>query len=502
MIEHMFVSLTRPTGTTSPGFAPDWDNDSDADYLTALTLDAAAEPSDGGVEVIPPSLDGMEPGVFLAAVLDHTDVGRLAPHDRVTLLRAHQRMAAHHVARSYQAMAAITAAMEQDPDEGDWAEEAAAPEIGAALHLTRRAADTELELALDLTGRHPAVLEALRSGLIDQRRARVIVDGTVHLNDDTAQAVVEGVIDEASELTTGQLSARLRRLCIEAQPEEAEDRYRTAVEQRSVSTQPTTDGTTHLFAMDLPPDRVAAAMANINRQARDLRRAGETRTMDQLRADVLLNLLSGTTPAPGHGVVDIHVDLTTLVELNDHPGDLAGYGPVIADIARQVAENQTRSQWRWTITDPDTGALIDAGTTRRRPTAAQRRFVEARDRTCVFPGCRMPATTSDLDHTTPWAEHHTATTNLAPPLPPPPQPQDQPRLGLPNPPQRQPHLDLATRPHLHHQRPIPVGRPDPPPAPILGLPAIAREPRDRACGALGYPARRACAGASRVGEGT
>lgn len=411
----MFAPLPRPTDTTSPGFAPDWDNNSDADCLTALTLDAAAESNDGGVEMIPPSLDGMEPGMFLASVLDHTDVGRLAPHDRVILLRAHQRMAAHHLARSYQAMAAITAAMEQDPDEGDWAEEAAAAEIGAALHLTRRAADTELELALDLTGRHPAVLEALHSGLIDQRRARVIVDGTVHLNDDTAQAVVESVIDDAPGLTTGQLSARLRRLRIEARPEEAEDRYRTAVEQRRVSTQPTTDGTTHLFAMDLPPDRVAAAMANINHQARGLRRAGETRTMDQLRADVLLDLLCGTTPAPGHGVVDIHVGLTTLAELNDHPGELAGYGPVIADVARQVAENQTRSQWRWTLTDPDTGAVIDTGTTRRRPTAAQRRLVEARDRTCVFPGCRMPATTSDLDHTTPWAEHqHTATANLAP----------------------------------------------------------------------------------------
>ena len=44
--------------------------------------------------------------------------------------------------------------------------------------------------------------------------------------------------------------------------------------------------------------------------------------------------------------VDLRVDLDTLNELNDHPGDLAGYGPVIADIARQVAEHETKAEWR------------------------------------------------------------------------------------------------------------------------------------------------------------
>jgi hypothetical protein len=39
----------------------------------------------------------------------------------------------------------------------------------------------------------------------------------------------------------------------------------------------------------------------------------------------------------------------------------------------------------------------------------------ARSDTCVFPGCRMPATESDLDHNQPWAETHvTETDQLAP----------------------------------------------------------------------------------------
>jgi hypothetical protein len=56
-----------------------------------------------------------------------------------------------------------------------------------------------------------------------------------------------------------------------------------------------------------------------------------------------------------------------------------------------------------TVTD-DTGKVVHTGTTRRRPTAAQRRTVGAKTMTCVFPGCRMPARDSDLDHRDAWAE--------------------------------------------------------------------------------------------------
>jgi len=49
-------------------------------------------------EVIPPHLDEIEPGPFLAAILANTDVNRLSGHDRVVVLRARQRMASHYLA--------------------------------------------------------------------------------------------------------------------------------------------------------------------------------------------------------------------------------------------------------------------------------------------------------------------------------------------------------------------------------------------------------------------
>ncbi len=48
-------------------------------------------------------------------------------------------------------------------------------------------------------------------------------------------------------------------------------------------------------------------------------------------------------------------------------------------------------------------------------TTHQHNSVTARDRTCIFPGCRMPATNCDLDHRRPFAEHpETSTDGLAP----------------------------------------------------------------------------------------
>ena len=146
-------------------------------------------------------------------------------------------------------------------------------------------------------------------------------------------------------------------------------------------------------------------MKRLKRAARSLRNDGDERSMDQLRADVFLDLCTGgTAESPSEGSVDISVDLETLLALNDDPGELAGYGPIIAEITRRVADRQVDGTWRYTITDPDNGRPLSTGTTRRRPTAAQHREVTTRNRTCIFPGCRMPARDCDLDHRIPWAE--------------------------------------------------------------------------------------------------
>lgn len=356
--------------------------------------------------VLPESVFGAEPGPELAAFLSVIDPKDLSGADLVMVLQAHQRLASHFQGKVYADIAALADVMFEYDGDMELAYEAAAFELRAALRLTRRSADIEIGFAQELTSRLPQVAAELLAGRVDVRRARVLIDETVHLSESEAHEVVDQIIDRAGQLTTGELRARVKKLRFAIQPEQAEQRYNTALEERRLVHQPTVEGTSDLHLTNIGPDRAAQAMSRINRIAMSLRVEGETRTMDQLRADIAIDLLSGnpTFQNTKAGKVDVLVDLETLARLNDHPGELAGYGPVIADIARQVAESSD-GQWRYRVTDPDTEVPVHMGVTRkRRHNNHQKRQIELRDQACVFPGCRTPATDCDIDHIETWAE--------------------------------------------------------------------------------------------------
>ena len=103
--------------------------------------------------------------------------------------------------------------------------------------------------------------------------------------------------------------------------------------------------------------------------------------------------------------------LSTLIGIDDHPGDLAGCGPLDAVQARALARGGT---WQRLVTDPLSGAVLDHGRTRYRPPAALDAHVRHRDKTCSRPGCRQPAIRCDLDHTDPFPHGTTSADNLGP----------------------------------------------------------------------------------------
>jgi hypothetical protein len=228
--------------------------------------------------------------------------------------------------------------------------------------------------------------------------------------------VVEQVLPDAGRLTTGQLARRVDRRVLAGDPDAGAERRAEAVADRRVVTQPEPDGTTTLTVLGLPTERVAAAMGRVETIAQTARRGGDPRTIHQLRADVLLGLLDGSLDPPGggRGTVELVVPLATLMDGGDEPAEIPGWGPVLADVARQVAAYQPDATWRFRVVDED-GALVAAGSTRRRPTAAQEAHVRARDRTCRAPGCRQPASRTELDHTIAYADGGpTVTANLGP----------------------------------------------------------------------------------------
>ncbi len=370
--------------------------------------------------MFPEDLFDLEPGPKLAAFLSVVDPGELSGHDQITVLQAFQKLASHYQGRIYETINALTdVILVEVEDDLETAHEAAGFELRAAMRWTRRGADIELDTAHELFGRLPQVGQALAAGSVDLKRARVISYGTAHLTVDQARTVAESVLEEAPRLTTGQLAARVRKLCLSVAPDEAKKKYETALEERRLVKEANPDGTTNLTLYNVSPVKAEEAFNRVNHLARSLHVKGETRTLDQLRADVCLDLLRGKSSykMTGRGTVTVHTDLKTLMELAEEPGELAGYGPVVADIARQVAESQTDAEWRYRITDPTTGQPMHVGaTTKRRHNTAQKRAVELRDLTCPFPGCRMPSNACDIDHMKTWAEtQRTSVQDSAPP---------------------------------------------------------------------------------------
>ena len=258
-------------------------------------------------------------------------------------------------------------------------------------------------------------------GLIDLPRARILSDLTAPLPEELARQVCDAALERAPGLTTGQLRAHLQRLIITIDPAAAQERYEEKLEERRVFSEQGEDGTANLHGLNLPPAEVTRAMRRINRLARSLKARGDRRRIDQIRADILLDLLTGRNQeqtkigSSDTGVVEIRVELTTLTGIDDQPGEIPGFGPVLADVARQIVDQASDAEWRIVPVD-ENGQPVGVVTTKRRPTTAQKRIVETRNPTCVFPGCRMPATECDLNHEIPWAQAHRTTIRELGPL--------------------------------------------------------------------------------------
>lgn len=349
-------------------------------------------------------LESLPPGAVLGRALASLDRRAFNGHDLVHLLRARRRQIARLEAEACADMVELghcPPSVPGGPAERTQVMDAeVADELKMALVWTRRAAESALDYAWQICERLPAVWRALFEGSIDLPRARVIAEGVAHLDEVIAREVADRILAEAEESTTGQIRARLRRLTLEADPDDAARRYDTGLNGRRVVAEPRPEGTADLVGENLPADRVAAILGRIHDEARRRRRRNDPRSVDQLRADIFLELLEGGCHRSGRRpVVDIRVDLPTLVGLAERAGEIPGWGPVIADVARRLVERQPDGEWRVVVTDPDTGAVLADGTTRRRPTAAQRRYLEARQPTCFNPRCRMPARHCDIDHT-------------------------------------------------------------------------------------------------------
>jgi hypothetical protein len=374
------------------------------------------------VQVIPEDLADVPPGPRLSAVLSGIDLGRLSGFDCVRVLQARYRQLNHDRAALMTAMVEVGLSGPAPDDLARMAvpDEFSADEIRAALMLTRRAAETQFSLAYDLITRLPAVHAAMDVGLVDEPRARVLSEWTTELSPEQARAVCDALLPRISTLTTGQLIEQIKKMAIVIDPAWAQRRYEQAVAERKVVGYRNPDGSANLSGYHLPVDRVAAACGHIDALAKAAKRAGDTRPIDHIRADLFLGMTDGSyaglddaailerltglpqdpssgsrsvngdvaavgrsddsSPQPGTAGArsELRARLSTLLGRDEYPGELAGWGPIHAHLARDLATLMARGQWRFAITDQH-GQLLHCGITAARPTGSARRSASSRE---------------------------------------------------------------------------------------------------------------------------
>jgi hypothetical protein len=341
----------------------------------------------------------------------------------------------------------------------------AADEIGLALRLSVGTASARLDQARRLAVELPDTLQAWEEGRLDRTKVRAVLDATESLDPPTAAAVAARVLPKAAEQTAGQLRAALARAVIAVDPEGASRRHEKARRGRRVGVDPDRDGMAWLRALLPAPDalasyewltRLARGMGAEDPRRMDERRAdllvalltgrltitpstpadtpvpasapaesADIDTADTADTDTvpasgsaadLPERATNTAPRPaaqqplpsmpqpvnpGKPLVQVVVPLDTLTGACEQPGELVGYGPIPAELARRIAADGV---WRRLVTDPLSGALLDYGRTTYRPPTALAEFVRARDVYCRHPGCRRRAIDSELDHTIAFSE--------------------------------------------------------------------------------------------------
>lgn len=249
-------------------------------------------------------LDVLKPCPSLAGLTDAaTRDGQLTDLDDdelIGVLRAWRRLESWSAAGGLSAIAEL--ARRRPADRSAPARPGAFPEqmsefisdeIAAALALSGQAASACLDLALDLALRLPGTARALREGVIDYLKARIIAEATKVLSDEDARAVEARILAAAGRQTTGQLRAALARAVLSVDPEAAARRREEAQRDPRVRRWREDAGTAALAGYGLPPADVLEADQHLTSRALDLRDAGLKGTLDELRARAYLDALLG-----------------------------------------------------------------------------------------------------------------------------------------------------------------------------------------------------------------
>jgi hypothetical protein len=273
----------------------------------------------------------------------------------------------------------------------------AAQEIACATAIPYPTARGQIELVDRVGECMPESWIALDRGSLSLNHIKALHRTTSNCPARIAAAVDAKIIPlaVARGWTPSELARAARKLIIALDPEGAALREETAKEHSDVEFYPGEDGMASLNAygdatlVHQVADMIDARAAAMGSEGDD-RPIGVRRV--QALADAVLGSNGSAAAPPIHTVVT--VDLTTLLGLNERPGELSGYGPITPDTARQLAADSTLCRL---VTDPVTGGGLDLGR-KYKPSRLLRDLVRATQSRCSMIGCSRPAYNCEIDH--------------------------------------------------------------------------------------------------------
>ncbi|MGR6740616.1 HNH endonuclease [Microbacterium sp. F1-18] len=334
-----------------------------------------------------------------------------------------------------------------------------AAEAAGMARLTDRRLQGEIDHAMTVIDDYPAVFEAWVERRIERGHVDVVVKIGAGLPDEVRGEFAEAAIGVCERDVPSRVRGALEVLAARVHPQSFTERHGAAAAERCVRVFHGADGMSNLVA-NLPTviavgmlDRLTQMGQSVKDARADAAEAGgcgdaveadaasagassagaagaganaapDARTMDQLRADILGDLVLGGAPvvdptygtdrAGGLGAIRARVQVTltaeTLVGRDEHPAEAVGGALIDAETARLLAGQVT--EWDRLFIDPVTRTPVEIDT--YRPTMAMKKLLTARDQHCRFPGCRRAAIRCELDHTIDYAlGGHTHIYNLA-----------------------------------------------------------------------------------------
>src|SRR6478736_910514 len=254
------------------------------------------------------------PGPVLDAWLRGLDQRVVSPTVLVEVVAALDRMESHLHARKLAAVAELASREEMRPD---WSPLAGAPptqtsvagdELAMRLGWARMTASRVVRRAVVLDGLLGATREALEAGHVDAAKAEVLAAALTDQSFQVAHAVEDAVLPDADQCSVAELRQRVQREIRLADPDGAANRHeRARCTRRVTHPRPQADGMASMWLV-LAAEDATRVDGVLDHAARAAKAVGDVRTLDQLRADGLRDLVVGDVPESDGPAFEVRLD--------------------------------------------------------------------------------------------------------------------------------------------------------------------------------------------------